>query len=173
MVSDISLPSRLIVAVDTAFTTSDPSREAMVFLLRFLEQISGTGVVVKLNTILRVLGLEAYGHARQREVGVFADLKLVDIPNTLSNDGGALVSSKPEMLTVMCNAGIPAMVALRSALPHTKVLGVTALTSLGDSQCQLIFGCSAEAAVLKFARMAYLAKIGGLILSPKEAGFLR
>ena len=46
------------------------------------------------------------------------------------------------------------------------------LTSLNEEECQTIFTCSTKDGVLRFARMAQLAGLGGLILSPKEVDIL-
>lgn len=75
----------------------------------------------------------------------------------------------PEMLTVMCCAGIDGMNAVQKVVGEkTEVLGVTVLTSLNEEECQAIFTCSTKAGVLRFARMTKLAGLGSLILSPKE-----
>jgi len=102
-------------------------------------------------------------------VKVFADLKLIDIKNTMQFDAEFLAEFEPEIVTVMCCAGIDGMNAVQEVIgKKTMVLGVTVLTSLNEEECQAIFTCSTKAGVLKFARMAQLAKLGGLILSPKE-----
>ncbi len=80
---------------------------------------------------------------------------------------------KPEIVTVMCCAGIDGMNALKQAIgDQTEVLGVTVLTSLNEEECQAIFTCSTKAGVLRFARMAQLAGADGLICSPHEAALL-
>jgi orotidine-5'-phosphate decarboxylase len=106
-------------------------------------------------------------------LGVFADLKLYDIPNTLATDGAFLRRSKPELLTTVCSAGVAAMLALKKELPETEVLGVTVLTSLKGEDVQEIYSCNMDAAVLRLAKQARLAGIGGWICSPKEASMLR
>jgi len=53
------------------------------------------------------------------------------------------------------------------------VLGVTVLTSLNEEECQAIFTCSTKAGVLRFARMAQLAGLDGLISSAQEAEMLK
>ncbi len=69
----------------------------------------------------------------------------------------------------MCSAGIDGMQAVQKTIgDFCEVLGVTVLTSLNKSKCQAIYGCSPEAGVLRFSRMAKTAGLGGLILSPNE-----
>ena len=52
------------------------------------------------------------------------------------------------------------------------MLGVTVLTSVDEEECQSIFSCSTKAGVLRFARMAQLAGVAGLVSSPQEAEML-
>jgi len=60
------------------------------------------------------------------------------------------------------------MFALKNALPETEVLAVTVLTSLSGKSCNEVYGCTPEEGVLRLARLAAHAAVGGLILSPKE-----
>ncbi len=53
-----------------------------------------------------------------------------------------------------------------------KTLAVTVLTSLGEEDVLRIYGCSVEAAVLKFARDAATANMSGIVCSPKELEML-
>jgi orotidine-5'-phosphate decarboxylase len=106
-------------------------------------------------------------------LNIFADLKLIDIPETLRRDGLFLSELKPELVTVMCVAGEAAMKALKETLPGTEVLGVTVLTHLSEEDAQVMFNCSVQQGVLRFANTAKRAGIDGLISSPKEATLLR
>jgi len=91
----------------------------------------------------------------------------------METDGAMLAEVKPELVTVMCCAGIDGMRAVQKAIGGTtEVLGVSVLTSLDEEECQAIFTCSTKAGVLRFARMAQLADLGGLILSSQEAEML-
>lgn len=142
-------------------------------VLTLAESLKGTGVYLKVNSVLRACGYDLVGKIQQRDLRVFADLKLFDIPETLSTDGVLLQEFRPELLTVVCTAGITAMRALKAELPYTEVLGVTVLTNLTDADTQAMFVCTTEEAVLRFARLAEDAGIDGLISSPKEAEMIR
>lgn len=160
---------RLIVAAD--FSPKD-HRGIMGVELKVMElaqSLAGTGVIIKVNSILRAIGYTMINQIHNLGLKVFADLKLIDIPNTMKTDGEFLFELKPELLTVMCCSGIDGMNAVQKVIgENTEVLGVTVLTSLNEEECQGIFTCSTKAGVLRFARMAKLARLGGLILSPKE-----
>lgn len=142
-------------------------------VLSLAQKLKNTGVYLKINSALRAVGYDLITHIHNYGLRVFADLKLIDISETLSTDGILLQEVKPELLTTMCVSGISAMQALKAELPDTEVLGVTVLTSLKDADTRAMFTCSTEEAVMRFAQVAADAKIDGLISSPKEAEMLR
>ncbi len=142
-------------------------------VLALADSLKGTGVYLKVNSALRACGSDLIGEIHSRGLKVFADLKLFDISETLSIDGILLSEAKPELLTVVCGAGVAALRSLKTELPNTEVLGVTVLTSLKDEDTMRIFTCTREEAVIRFAQLAVDAKIDGLICSPKEAKVLR
>lgn len=135
--------------------------------------LKGTGVVLKVNSALRACGYDLIGEIHDHGLRVFADLKLFDIGETLSTDGVLLKEAKPELLTTVCTAGVVAMQTLKAELPDTEVLGVTVLTSLNNADTQEMFTCPTEEAVMRFAYVAKIAQIDGLICSAKEVFMLR
>lgn len=170
----MELSERLIVAADY-----DPRKEGGMKAVRekvlaLAQSLKGLNVVVKVNSVLRASGYELIAGIHDLGLQIFADLKLIDIPNTMETDGAMLAEYHPEFLTVMCCAGIDGMSVVQKAVgSKTKVLGVTVLTSLDEEECQAIFTCSTKAGVLRFARMAQLAGLRDLILSPEEAEMLK
>lgn len=163
---------RLIVAADfkpDAFGVNGICQR----VLTLADSLKDTGVVIKVNSALRACGVELIKHLHGRGVRVMADYKLVDIPETMETDAEILFEYKPELLTVMCSAGVEGMRRVQMRSSHlTEVLGVTVLTSLDEEECQAIFTCSTKAGVLRLARLAQLAGLGGLILSSQEAEML-
>lgn len=165
---------RLIVAADY-----DPRKHGGINgvrekVLKLGESLKGLGVIIKVNSVLRACGYDLIDELHELKLRVFADLKLIDIPNTMDTDGAMLAEVKPDLVTVMCCAGIEGMRKTQEAIGgSTEVLGVTVLTSLDEEECQGIFTCSTKAGVLRFARMAQLAGLGGLILSSQEAEMLK
>lgn len=142
-------------------------------VLALAGSLKGTGVCLKVNSILRACGYDLLNEIHDRELKVFADLKVGDMPETLSTDGVLLRKYRPEFLTMVCTAGVAAMRALKVELPDTEVLGVTILTSLSAADAQGMFVCSTELAVLRLAWLAREANLDGLIASPAEAKTLR
>ncbi|MFZ1987642.1 MAG: orotidine-5'-phosphate decarboxylase [Minisyncoccia bacterium] len=164
---------RLIVAADFKPTTPNGKGWAKAKVLALADSLKGTGVYLKVNSALRACGYDLIGEIQSRGLRVFADLKLIDIGETLSTDGVLIREAKPELLTTMCVAGLAAMQALKAELPDTEVLGVTVLTSMNEEDVQRIFSCRIDEAVLRLADVAMVAGIDGLISSPKEVELLR
>jgi len=174
MTKDLKPEERLIVAADFSPNEFGGIQGVEKQVMVLAKDLEGLGVYIKVNSVLRALGYGLIHRLHDQGLKVFADLKLIDIPNTMRTDGEMLTETKPELLTVMCCSGIDGMNAVQKALGNsTEVLGVTILTSLNEEECQTIFTCSTRAGVLKFARMAQLAGLGGLILSPKEVDVLK
>jgi orotidine-5'-phosphate decarboxylase len=169
----LSAADRLIVAADFKPIPPHVGHYAKDQVLALADKLKGTGVCFKVNSALRACGYNLVDEIHDRGLQVFADLKLYDIPETLSTDGEFLRLARPELLTVVCTTGAKAMMALKAELPNTEVLGVTVLTSQKDTDTQAMFACKAEEGVLRFAEIASLAEIDGLISSPAEAEMLR
>jgi orotidine-5'-phosphate decarboxylase len=151
------------------------TRRAWVWnqVIALAEKLEGTGACLKINSALRACGYDLIDEIHACGLLVFADLKLFDIKETLSIDGMFLRESKPELLTVVCSAGVDSMIALKLELPDTEILGVQVLTNLKEEDTMNMFGCTINDAVLKFAKIAQLGKTDGLISSGKEVAMLK
>ncbi len=107
-------------------------------------------------------------------VQVFLDLKLHDIPATVAAAARAVARLRPAMLTVHAAAGSAAVRAAAAALPDTRVVAVTVLTSLGEADLSRIgFAGPASDAVLRLATLAVDAGARGLVCSPQEVAAVR
>lgn len=165
----MQVEERLIVAADYNPCDFGGRQGVRKKVLELAREIEGTGVYLKLNSVLRACGYDLIDELHQLGLKVFADLKLIDIPHTMGIDADLLNEVKPEIITVMCCAEVDGLLAVRKKLNiDIEVLGVTVLTSLDEERCQSVFGCSTKAGVLRFACLAQLAKISGLVLSPHE-----
>jgi orotidine-5'-phosphate decarboxylase len=112
---------------------------------------------------------------------VFLDLKFHDIPNTVAKAVAQAAKLGVYMMTVHASGG-PAMMqaAARAAKENGKkgcapiILGVTILTSLDDKELKKIgFKYNSEQMVLRLAKLAKEAGLGGIVSSPKEVKKLR
>lgn len=132
------------------------------------------------------IGLEffyAHGVAGAKRVAahtpLFLDLKLHDIPNTVAGGLRAVLSHlQPRYVNIHASGG-PAMIkaaaeAVATASPDTRLLAVTVLTSLDDSDLAAV-GQQAPASkqVLRLARLAEANEAHGVVCSPAEVAMLR
>ena len=145
------------------------------------EQLAPLGVVLKLNSVLRVEGYSIIEKIHSMGAKVFADLKLNDIPNTLEREALLISGYEPEFVTVMCSTGVSGMRVFARRLEHeqvsqnmnrTHVVGVTVLTSFQRRECQYVYNRSTRKAIAHFAEMAKHAGVRSLVLSPIDLQYV-
>jgi len=102
---------------------------------------------------------------------IFLDLKLHDIPQTVEGAARGAASLSVDYVTVHASGGAEMIRAARRALPRTKLLAVTALTSLGPDDLDAV-GLSRDA-VPRLAKVAMGAGADGVVCSPQEVRALR
>jgi orotidine-5'-phosphate decarboxylase len=106
---------------------------------------------------------------------VFLDLKYHDIPNTVAGAVVAASSLDVAFLNVHASGGAEMMrAALASCAPATKLLAVTALTSLDDTGLEAV-GQQRPASeqVLRLARLTQTCGLAGVVCSAHEVKILR
>ncbi len=109
-----------------------------------------------------------------RGVDVFLDLKLHDIPATVGGAARSVAKLRPDLLTVHAAAGPAAIAAAVQALPDTKIIAVTVLTSLGDADLDEIgLAGPVSDAACRLATLAVRAGARGLVCSPREVAAVR
>jgi orotidine-5'-phosphate decarboxylase len=109
-----------------------------------------------------------------RGVDVFLDLKLHDIPATVGGAARAVAKIRPDLLTVHAAAGAAAIRAAVQALPDTRIVAVTILTSLSNRDLDdLGMAGPVSDAVLRLAALAVGAGARGLVCSPQEVAAVR
>ena len=126
------------------------------------------------------LGLEffcAHGHHGVHEIAkiglpIFLDLKLHDIPNTVAAAMQAIHVLEPAIVTIHASGGRAMMEDAKAAAgEHTKVVGVTLLTSLDESDMAATgIGGSANDQVMRLADLAHSAGLDGIVCSGHEVG---
>ncbi len=167
--------SKLILALD-----SSDLQEAR----RVASKVAGLVDIVK-------VGLELFSSAGTRGVEslkadgfeVFLDIKMMDIPNTVSSAILALCDLEPAMLTLHTMGGQEMMRSAvitvsehcsRGGIRRPLLLGVTVLTSLDVLALRKIgVGESVEGEVLRLARLAADSDMDGLVTSPLETQAVR
>ncbi len=114
---------------------------------------------------------------RGRDLRVFLDLKLHDIPNTVAAAVRSASALGVELLTLHASGGrrmLEAAVAARSG--SLKLLGVTVLTSLDAGEVDQAWGregADPTAEAVRLARLAHDAGVDGVVSSPLEAARIR
>ena len=124
------------------------------------------------------LGLEffcAHGHHGVHEIAkvglpIFLDLKLHDIPNTVAAAMQAIHVLEPAIVTVHASGGRAMMEDAKAAAgEHTKVVAVTLLTSLDETDMTATgIGGSAHDQVMRLADLAHQSGLDGIVCSGQE-----
>lgn len=104
---------------------------------------------------------------------VFADVKFHDIPNTVAGASKALAKLGASIFNVHCSGGEAmlraAVEAGRSVDPNVKIIGVTVLTSLEDSDLDAVGQKTpARDQVLRLAELAKKSGLDGVVCSAHE-----
>ena len=118
-------------------------------------------------------GREAVKKFKNKNVKIFLDLKLKDIPNTVYKSIKSLKDISPDYLTIHATGGLEMMKAAKKAQSETnkkmKILAVTILTSLTNKDLkQMGSKIPIQTQVQKLAQTARLAKIHGIVCSAHE-----
>lgn len=155
-------------------------------MLRIVETLGGKIWGSKINSLLfahtpdnerMLLGLKRLGR-------VFADVKFLDIPETVAGSVKRLAQrSRPpedrspkespienlaDFITVHASGGIEMMQKARGAKENSKIIAVTVLSSMTEKQCQEQYGGRSIAeATLYFASLAARAIMDGIVIPPK------
>lgn len=130
------------------------------------------------------LGLEfflAHGAPGVRQVRkaapnlkLFLDLKLHDIPNTVTGAVRAVQELQPDFLTVHASGGPSMIEAAAKALPTGAITAVTLLTSLSENEIKKLgISGNSQEIVIKWAEIAVESGAKAIVASPHEVAALR
>nr|WP_106913098.1 orotidine-5'-phosphate decarboxylase [Staphylococcus pasteuri] len=120
-------------------------------------------------------GPELIKFIKDRGHSIFLDLKLHDIPNTVSKAMEGLAKLDVDLVNVHAAGGKTMMEAaikgLRQHNKHTKIIAVTQLTSTTETQLheEQNIQTTIEEAVLNYAKLSQQAGLDGVVCSPLEA----
>ena len=105
---------------------------------------------------------------------IFLDLKLHDIPHTVSGATKAIAHLAPKFLTVHASGGGAMIRAAVEAAPQTYITGVTILTSLSEEDVQQIgFSANALTSAVGLANLASQSGARAIVCSPLEIAAIR
>ena len=123
-------------------------------------------------------GPEVVRWLRDREVRVFLDLKLHDIPTTVARAVASVRDLGVDLLTVHAGGGRAMLEAAQAEAGAVGLLGVTVLTSLDGTQLAEAWGREEGAIdvsneVVRLAGLTREAGLAGVVASVAEARVLR
>lgn len=105
---------------------------------------------------------------------IFIDLKLHDIPNTISSTFNSLKDLSIDYLTVHISSGFKALKKIKKISKKVKIVGVTTLTSLDNKDLREIgYGKSLKDLIITQCKLAKKANLDGIVCSPWEVKLVR
>ena len=141
-----------------------------------LNQLDPNLCMVKIGSVsFNSLGRDCVLKAAYKGFDVFLDLKLHDIPNTVKKSINGLVNLPIKMMTVHASGGQKMLEESVAATMNTdiKIFGVTALTSLSDTDTNFIYKREAKEQVLAMIELAKKSSIHGVVCSPQELSLVK
>ena len=112
--------------------------------------------------------------SKLKNMTIFADLKLHDIPNTCVSAIKAIKDLKINYLTIHISSGLEALKATKKVSGKIKLIGVTILTSLDTKSLKEIgFSKDVKKLVLDQAKLANKAKLDAIVCSAQEVKIVR
>ena len=119
-------------------------------------------------------GIKGYKKIYSICPNIFLDLKLHDIPNTVEKGLDALLKIKPKLTTIHISGGDQMMKATWKNKKNTKILGVSILTSMDDTQTKKYYNQKeVSKLVKKFSKFAKQNRLDGVVCSPNEIKYVR
>jgi orotidine-5'-phosphate decarboxylase len=157
---------------------------------RLIDQLAGIPCYMKVGMqLFYAAGPGFVVRLKERGYKVFLDVKMHDIPNTVKGGAESVTRLGVDMFNVHAAGGRAMMEsamegvdnALRGGSGSTGgqvrplVIGVTQLTSTNVSVLNDEIGIpgSVEAAVVRYAQLAHLAGLDGVVTSPLEVGAIK
>ena len=122
----------------------------------------------KVNDLLIDQGLGIITTIKAYGFNVFADPKLFDIPNTMTNSINKLIAAGADIITVHCASNYYTEGDLNSQVIKDHLAGVTVLTSFDTDICKASFGAGINFTVLRFALRAQWYSYKYIVCSPQE-----
>lgn len=147
--------------------------------LSLVEQLDQAARYYKVGSELFTrAGPEIVSAIRARQCDVFLDLKFHDIPNTVASAVAAAADMGVAMTTVHASGGMAMLrSAVEAASPECRIFAVSVLTSLDATAVAASWGRSSKVdvqeEVLRLARLAVDAGVGGFVCSGHEAAAVR
>tara|TARA_X000000950_G_scaffold46567_1_gene53493 strand:+ start:12828 stop:13481 length:654 start_codon:yes stop_codon:yes gene_type:complete len=155
---------RLIVALD--FKNFDEMSE-------FVARLDPNSCVVKVGLQLFISeGNKVLDFLSSKGFEIFLDLKLHDIPNTVNKAIVEIAKFNVLMTTIHLQGGMEMIAAANQAKGNTKILGVSLLTSLDESDTQMLYNNNFNSQFNNLINVAEKSEVDGIVCSSKELSLL-
>ena len=155
---------RLIVALD--FKNFDEMSE-------FVARLDPNSCVVKVGLQLFISeGNKVLDFLSSKGFEIFLDLKLHDIPNTVNKAIVEIAQFNVLMTTIHLQGGMEMIAAANQAKGNTKLLGVSLLTSLDESDTQMLYNNNFNSQFNNLLNVAEKSEVDGIVCSSKELSLL-
>ena len=162
----MALKSKIILALD-----SNNFSKIQNILSKISNEIYGVKIGYQFFFNFGTIG---HKYLQNRKLKIFFDFKLHDIPNTVIMGIKALDKLNPAMVTVHISGGEKMLSLARKNRKKTKIIGVSALTSLDEKNISLIYNRSSTKKLVEdMVKIALKSKIDGIVCSPKEIKFVK
>ena len=155
---------RLIVALD--FRNFDEMSE-------FVVRLDPNSCVVKVGLQLFISeGNKVLDFLSSKGFEIFLDLKLHDIPNTVNKTIVEIAQFNVLMTTIHLQGGIEMIAAANQAKGNTKILGVSLLTSLDESDTKMLYNNNFNTQFNNLINVAEKSEVDGIVCSSRELSLL-
>ena len=155
---------RLIVALD--FKNFDEMSE-------FVARLDPNSCVVKVGLQLFISeGNKVLDFLSSKGFEIFLDLKLHDIPNTVNKAIVEIAQFNVLMTTIHLQGGMEMIAAANQAKGNIKILGVSLLTSLDESDTQMLYNNNFNSQFNNLINVAEKSEVDGIVCSSKELSLL-
>ena len=156
---------RLIIALD--FKNIDE-------MSHFISNLDPQKCIVKVGLQLFISeGPKVLEFLSQRGFEIFLDLKLHDIPNTVRKSVEQISQYNVKLTTIHLQGGRDMIQAANEAKGRTKILGVSLLTSLDDSDTRELYNNDFKKQFNNLINLALETKIDGIVCSSQELELIK
>src|SRR5262249_26513004 len=150
-------------------------------ILKIVDELRDVVGYFKINSAFTLHGPELVRELLDREVKIFLDLKVHDIPNTLTGYGRAVTELGVHIVTVHTLGGgarrarraeSAAATAEQTGLPRPKLTGVPVLTSIDQPRLnnELHIDGTVDGEIRRRAKLGAAAGLDGIVCAPGEIG---
>ena len=140
---------------------------------KFIDTIDPTLCRLKIGKeLFTKYGPDVIHSIHRKGFEIFLDLKFHDIPTTVYKACISTFSLNVWMLNVHLSGGLEMITAAVNAKndcqSSSKLIGVTVLTSLSDTDCSSVYGCTRLEQIKRLKDIGISANIDGFVCSPYD-----